>query len=90
LYEFLFTTELAEHTGQKKNIFHLSYLLMQFSVLCVVNDFRFLNLIFLIPPIVDLAEIMPDFLSAKSTEIIDSCVLSEIVFTGLPVNKIKQ
>jgi hypothetical protein len=63
---------------------------MQFSVFSVVNDFRFLNLIVPIPPIVDFAEIMPDFLSAKSTEIIDSCVLSEIVFTGLPVNKIKQ
>jgi hypothetical protein len=43
-----------------------------------------------IPPLLKAAEIMPDSLAAKSAEIIDSCVLNEIVFTGMFVNKNKQ
>jgi len=43
-----------------------------------------------IPPLLKNAEIMPDSLAAKSAEIIDSCVLSEIVFTRMFVNKNKQ
>jgi hypothetical protein len=59
-------------------------------VLSVVNDFEPLKRKCLIPPIVNFAEIMPDCLGAKSAEIIDSCVLSEIVFTEMFVNKNKQ
>jgi len=43
-----------------------------------------------IPPLSKNAEIMPDSLAVKSAEIIDSCVLCEIVFTGILVNKNKQ
>jgi hypothetical protein len=59
-------------------------------VLSVVNDFGFLKLKNLIPPVSNFAEIMPNFHSAKSAEIIDSCVLCEIVFTGMLVNINKQ
>jgi hypothetical protein len=59
-------------------------------VLSVVNDFGSLKRKCLISLIENFAEIMPDSLAAKSAEIIDSCVLSEIVFTGMFVNKNKQ
>jgi hypothetical protein len=59
-------------------------------VVSVVDDFRFLNLIFLIPPLVKFAEIMPDFLATESIEITDSCALSEIGFTSPLVNKNNQ
>jgi len=42
------------------------------------------------PDLKNFAEIMPNSLAAKFAEIIDSCVLSEIVFTGMFVNKNKQ
>jgi hypothetical protein len=56
----------------------------------VVNDLEFLKLKYLIPPISNSAEIMPNSCAAKSAEIIDSCVLCEIVFRGRLVNKNKQ
>jgi hypothetical protein len=54
-----------------------------------VNYFGFLKPIYPISPLSKFAEIMPDSLAVKSVEIIDSCALSEIVYTGLPVNKNK-
>jgi hypothetical protein len=49
-----------------------------------------LKLNYRIPPILNFAEIMPDFQVAKSVEIIDSCDFSEIVFIGMFVNLNKQ
>jgi hypothetical protein len=61
------------------------------SALSLANDTRRLaHKSQIPPPPLKIAEIMPGSFAAKSAEIIDSCVLSEIFFIDIYVNKMKQ